>query len=76
MQIPFLELLQGTLTKDQFNALCEVIINVYNEIFQSAIIMLRNCFPSKEVFKRSICRKIFVPIPQEKDTDIKTRHHT
>ena len=61
MQIPFLELLQATsvkqrkvllqtLTKDQFHALCEVIINVYKGNVPVSNYYVKKLFP----FKRSI----------------------
>ena len=61
MQIPLLELLQATsikqrkallqtLTKDQFNALCEIIINVYKRNVPVSNYYMKKLFP----FKRSI----------------------
>lgn len=61
MQMPFLELLQATsvkqrkallqtLTKDQFHALCEVIINVYKGSVPVSNYYVKKLFP----FKRSI----------------------
>lgn len=61
MQMPFLELLQATsvkqrkallqtLTKDQFHALCEVIINVYKGNVPVSHYYVKKLFP----FKRSI----------------------
>lgn len=61
MQIPFLELLQATsakqrkallqtLTRDQFHALCEVVINVYKGNVPVSNYYVKKLFP----FKRSI----------------------
>ena len=61
IQVPFLELLQATsvkqrkallntLTKDQFHALCEVIINVYKGNVPVSNYYVKKLFP----FKRSI----------------------
>ena len=61
MQMPFLELLQATsikqrkallqtLTKDQFHALCEIIINVYKGNVPVSNYYVKKLFP----FKRSI----------------------
>ena len=61
MQIPFLELLQTTsikqrkallqtLTKDQFHAVCEVILNVYKGNVPVSNYYVKKLFP----FKRSI----------------------
>lgn len=61
MQMPFLELLQATsvkqrkallqtLTKDQFHALCEVIINVYKGSVPVSNYYVKKLFP----FKRNI----------------------
>ena len=60
-QIPFLELLQSTsvkqrkallqtLTKDQFHALCEIILNVYKGTVPVSDYYVKRLFP----FKRSI----------------------
>ena len=57
MQVPFLELqvkqrkaLLHTITKDQFDALCEVIINVYKGNVPVSNYYVKKLFP----FKRSI----------------------
>ena len=61
MQIPFLELLQGTsakqrkallqtLTRDQFHALCEVVLNVYKGNVPVSNYYVKKLLP----FKRSI----------------------
>ena len=58
MQVPFLELqvkqrkaLLHTITKDQFHALCEVIINVYKGNFPVSNYYVKKLFPSKGVFR-------------------------
>ena len=61
MQVPFLELLQGTsakqrkallqtLTRDQFHALCEIVINVYKGNVPVSNYYVKKLLP----FKRSI----------------------
>ena len=62
MQVPFLELLQGTsakqrkallqtLTRDQFHALCEIVINVYKGNVPVSNYYVKKLLPFKRSFQ-------------------------
>ena len=63
-----------TLTKDQFHALCEVIINAYKGNVLVSDYYVKKLFSFKRNIQMLADKR--VPQPQEKDSCNKTRHHT